>query len=115
MRHVPAPAVERTMEVDQDLRVHDETGGEIDRAADAVRDVIGEEAAHLVAEGDIVGLQQQIQGTSPNSSFFQFTGASSSPWAATCGSAMMAPSRRRCSRVGRKRSSWAIRSFDEAT
>ena len=54
-----------TTEIDQDLRIDDESGGEIDGPADALRHVLGEETAHLVAEREVVGIQEQIQGASP--------------------------------------------------
>src|SRR5262249_47576500 len=49
MRDRPALAVERAMEFAQHVAVDDEAGGEIDGAPRVVREVVAQEAAHLVA------------------------------------------------------------------
>ena len=55
------------MKVDQDVSIDDEPGREIDGAAHGMRNVVGEKAAHLVAEGEILGVEQEIHGAPPNS------------------------------------------------
>src|SRR5262249_22517391 len=62
--HGPAVTVERAMQLPQHVGVDEEAGGEVDRAAHAGRDVVGEEAAHLGAKRQVFGMEQEIHGAS---------------------------------------------------
>jgi hypothetical protein len=50
------------MQLPQHVGIDEEAGGEVDRAAHAGRDVVGKEAAHLGAKGQVFGMEQEIHG-----------------------------------------------------
>ena len=49
------------MNIDEDVMVDDEGGGEIDGATHARSNVVGEKAPHLVTKGQVFGAEREIR------------------------------------------------------